>query len=105
MATLAELFAAMPERFNAEAAGDMNATVVFDLTGESSGTWHVKVADGEVTVHEGSIADPTSTIMMDGEDYKAMVTGELNPVTAFMTGKVKVEGDLNTVMQFQTLFM
>jgi putative sterol carrier protein len=33
-----------------------------------------------------------------------MVTGKLNPMTAFMSGKVKVEGDLGAVMKFQTLF-
>jgi putative sterol carrier protein len=47
---------------------------------------------------------PTATIHMDAEDYKKMIAGDLNPVTAFMTQKIKVEGDLNTVMKFQGLF-
>jgi putative sterol carrier protein len=41
---------------------------------------------------------------MDAGDYHDMVTGKLNPMMAFMSGKVKVEGDLNSVMKIQQLF-
>jgi putative sterol carrier protein len=33
-----------------------------------------------------------------------MMSGKLNPVQAFMGGKVRVEGDLNAVMKLQSLF-
>jgi putative sterol carrier protein len=105
MATVAEIMAAMPSRFNAEAAGDLNATVLFNLAGDDGGVWHVRIDDGECMVNEGPTEDPTATIMMEAEDYAAMVTGELNAINAFMTGKVRVEGDLNTVMKFQSIFM
>ena len=59
----------------------------------------VKLLDVELVI-VGSTA-----IMMEAEDYAAMVTGELNAINAFMTGKVRVEGDLNTVMKFQSIFM
>jgi putative sterol carrier protein len=47
---------------------------------------------------EGTIESPKATIRMDGNDYVAMTSGELNPMAAFMSGKVKVEGDLGSVM-------
>ena len=105
MATAAEIMTAIPSRFNPEAAGDLNATVLFDLSGDGGGMWHVRIADGECEVNEGPTEDPTSTIMMDAQDYADMITGELNAINAFMTGKVRVEGDLNTVMKFQSIFM
>ena len=105
MATAAEIMSAMPSRFNAEAAGDMNTTVMFELSGEGGGVWHVHIADGTCVVNEGPAENPKATIIMDAEDYAAMVTGELNAINAFMSGKVRVEGDLNTVMQFQNIFM
>ena len=104
MAATAELFERMPEFFDAEKAGDLNATVLFDLTGEGGGQWHVKGADGVCTTGEGAVEELTATIRMDATDYADMVAGRLNAMEAFMQQKIRVEGDLSTVMKFQTLF-
>jgi putative sterol carrier protein len=104
MPSLDELFAMMPNAFDAEKAKDLNATVQFDLTGEGGDQYYVQIANGTIKTEKGTADSPTATIHMDAEDYKKMIAGDLNPVTAFMTQKIKVEGDLNTVMKFQTLF-
>lgn len=104
MATIHEIFEQMPQVFKADKAGDFDATVQFDLSGDNGGVWYVVIADGNAAVEEGSADDPSAVIRMDASDFTDMMTGELDPMNAFMTGKVKVEGDLNTVMKFQTLF-
>lgn len=104
MATVAELFEKMPGQFQADNAGDMNAVILFDLSGEGGGQWSVAIADGACDVTQGAADSPKSTVRMDANDYHDMITGKLNPMMAFMSGKVKVEGDLNTVMKFQQLF-
>lgn len=104
MPSVARLFEEMPKAFDAEKAGNMNATVQFELSGEGGGQWHVLVADGVCTVEEGKVDSPTATIHMEADDYVALVSGELNAMEAFMQQKIRVEGDLNTVMKFQTLF-
>jgi putative sterol carrier protein len=104
MATAADLFEQMPEHFDAEKAGDMNATVQFDLSGEGGGKWYVNVADGQCTTSEGTFDEPTATIRMDATDYVDMIAGRLNAMEAFMQQKIRVEGDLSTVMKFQTVF-
>jgi putative sterol carrier protein len=104
MASVAKLFESMPQAFDAEKAGDLNATVQFDLSGEDGGQWYVVVADGECGVEEGAADSPTATIRMDADDYTALVAGDLNAMEAFMQQKIRVEGDLNTVMKFQNLF-
>lgn len=104
MASVAQLFENMPQAFDASKAGDMNATVQFDLSGEGGGQWYVVVADGECEVEQGAVESPTATIRMDADDYAALVAGDLNAMEAFMQQKIRVEGDLNTVMKFQTLF-
>jgi putative sterol carrier protein len=38
------------------------------------------------------------------ENLKAMMTGDLNPMTAFMMGKIKVKGDMSVAMKLQSLF-
>jgi putative sterol carrier protein len=104
MPSLDELFAMMPNAFDAEKAKDINATVQIDLTGVGGDQYYVEVANGTINTAKGTAENPTATIHMDAEDYKKMIAGELNPVTAFMSQKIKVEGDLNTVMKFQGLF-
>lgn len=104
MATPQELFDRLADQIDPEKAKDLNATLLFDLGGENGGQWHVALKDGAVKVNQGSVSDPTATVKMDAQDYVDLVAGRLNPVNAFMTGKVKVEGDLNAVMKFQTLF-
>lgn len=104
MPSVAKLFEEMPNVFNAEKAGDMDATVQFDLSGEGGGQWHVIIVDGMCTAEQGTADSPTATIRMEASDYADMVAGRLDPMTAFIQQKVRVEGDLNTVMKFQTLF-
>ena len=104
MTSVSKIFENMPDAFNAEKAGDLDATVQFDLTGEGGGNWYVIVANGECEVEEGEHESPTATIRMEATDYAALIAGELNAMTAFMQQKIRVEGDLNTVMKFQNLF-
>lgn len=104
MTTPAEIFNNITSRFDKEKAAGMNMTVAFNLSGDNGGQWAVKVKDGSVDVVEGSVESPTATINMDADDYVAMTNGDLNPMMAFMSGKVKVDGDLNSVMKFQQIF-
>ena len=103
MTDLALLFNSMPERFQPDKAAGTNMSLLFDLAGDGGGQWNVQIADSKLEVHEGVSANPTATIKMSAEDFQAMSTGKLNPMMAFMSGKVKVEGDLNSVMKFQSL--
>lgn len=104
MTTPAEIFSNVTERFNADKAKGVDMSIVFDLSGDEGGTWAVRVADGQAKVVEEAVDNPTATVKMDAQDYVDMTTGKLNPMMAFMSGKVKVEGDLNSVMKFQQIF-
>jgi len=104
MPTVSEIFRSMPQRFDGEKAKELDLAVQFDLSGEQAGVWHAVIKDGAVDIGEGKLENPAATIRMTGEDFVAMTTGELSAVNAFMMGKVKVEGDLNAVMTFQSIF-
>jgi len=99
-----ELFEKMPDNFDAGAAGDMNAIIQFDLSGDGGGVWAVSVADGQCSVTEGGDPSPTLTIGMEANDFMALTRGELNPMNAFMGGKIKLQGDMGLAMKFQGLF-
>lgn len=95
---------AMSANIDPSALGDLDASVVFDLSGEDGGQWTAVIANGAAEVNEGATDDATATIKMDAADFVSMSKGELNGMTAFMTGKIKVDGDLGTVMKLQSLF-
>ncbi len=99
-----ELFKKLPAAFNIEKAAGVNAVVQIDLTGDEGGTWAVTMADGKCTVDNAAADDPTLTLTMAAADYMAMVGGELNPMNAFMQGKIKLKGDMGLAMKFQNLF-
>jgi putative sterol carrier protein len=63
----------------------------------------LNVADGAINVNDGADPGASATIKMTAADYVAMMSGNLNPMMAFMSGKIKVEGDLNTVMKLQSI--
>ena len=102
--SVVDLFNSMPARFQAEKAAGTTMGILFDLSGDGGGQWFVNIADGQLAVSEGvPAATPSATVKMTTEDFQALSSGSLNPMMAFMTGKVKVEGDLNSVMKFQQL--
>lgn len=103
MANLDSIFSNMASQFQADKAGDMNMTVLFDLSGDGGGQWIAKIENGELDVSKGSVDKADATLIMDADDFEAMSKGDLNPMMAFMSGKIKVDGDLNTVMKFQSL--
>lgn len=103
MPTVQEIFQQMPANFDADSAAGLNTSVQFSLSGAEAGSWTVVIANGKVAVSEGPADSPAATISMDSDDFVAMTSGELNAMAAFMGGKIQVDGDLNTVMQLQSL--
>jgi putative sterol carrier protein len=85
---------------SSKAAG-LNATYLFDIDG--AGKWTVTVENGRVSVQEGE-AEVDTTIEASEETFMKIVSGEQNPTSAFMTGKLKVRGDMGKAMKLQQLF-
>ena len=102
--SIKEVFAAMPTRFNAGAAKGLKAVYQFDLTGDNGGKYNMAIDDGALTVGDGAHASPSITITMAASDYLDMANGKLNPQMAFMSGKLKIAGDMGLAMKMQQLF-
>jgi len=81
----------------------VNGVVLWDLSGEGGGKWTATLADGEATLEEGETASPNVTLAMDAQDFVAMSSGELNAVSAFMQGKIKISGDMSLAMRLQSI--
>jgi acyl dehydratase/putative sterol carrier protein len=98
------VFKKMPEVFNTEAAPGMDVTFQFSLSGEGGGDWYAEVKGGNCKVEAGISSNPTSTIKMDAGDFLDMIGGRLNAMQAFMSGKLKVEGDIMKAQLIAKMF-
>ena len=99
--TVQEFFAQLPTRADSSKTAGMTNSYLFDI--EGAGTWKVDVDDGTVTVSEGS-GDADVTIATSQETFQKIIDGEQNPTSAYMTGKLKVKGDMGAAMKLQKLF-
>jgi putative sterol carrier protein len=99
-----EIFARMATGLDENAAKGLNATIQFNISGENGGAWYLSVKDGKATVTKGSVSSPSMTMAMTSEDYVDMNTGKLNPQMAFMSGKLKISGNMELAMKMQALF-
>lgn len=48
--------------------------------------------------------DAAATLKLDGDDLSQLLDGRLSPLTAFMLGRIQVDGDLGKAMQLSRLF-
>jgi putative sterol carrier protein len=102
--TCKQAFEIMPTRFNKEASKGLNAVYQFDLAGDGGGKWYVTIANETCDVKEGAHPSPNITIQMQASDYLDMVTGKANGQVLFMTGKLRIQGDMGLALRMQNLF-
>ncbi len=103
-ASVEDVFASMPQYFMPEQAAGLNAVLQLDITGEGGGKWNLTVADEKLHVAEGVAAAPSMTLTVAAADYLSLINGDASPMALFMTGKVKVRGDMQLALKLQTLF-
>ena len=96
-----EFFQTLETRLDASKTSGMNNSYLFDI--EGAGKWKVDVQDGEVSVTEGD-GDADAVITTSEETFEKIASGEQNPTSAYMTGKLKVKGDMGAAMKRQKLF-
>jgi putative sterol carrier protein len=89
------------ETFRA-AAGSSNATIQNVIaTQDGQKRYWIKIADGGVDLGSGDADQPDASIEQDYETAVALARSELNPVSAFMTGKIRINGSMMLLMQLQ----
>jgi len=102
--TVDESFKVMQTYFNPAAAAGFNKTIQWDISGEQSGKWAFKIADQTCELFEGGVDKADLTMSMSDQDWLAIAEGRLDPMNAFMTGKVRTAGDMMLAMRIPNLF-
>ena len=101
--TMAELFEAMPARLNTAAAAKVNKTVQWNITGDDPGVWAIQINDGAARLIPDGVEKPDVTFTVTSKDWLTIAEGKLNAMNAFMTGKLKVAGDMGLAMKVPQL--
>ena len=101
MTTAREFFDGLEGRVDPSKTAGMSNSYVFEIDG--AGTWKVDVDDGNVKVTEGG-GDADATISASEDTFEQIASGDMNATTAYMTGKLKIKGDMGAAMKLQKLF-
>jgi putative sterol carrier protein len=104
MPTVKETFDQMASRFRSERAGATSAVIQYDVSGEGGGTWHAVIKDGTCTVNEGAATGPNLTLQIAGQDWLDMLSGKQAAQMLFMSGKLKIKGDMGLAMKLGSMF-
>jgi putative sterol carrier protein len=85
-----------------QAASGHKATIQQIITG-TEGTTHywITIGDGKIDLGVGDIDGEDATITQSYDSAAALAKGELSPVTAFMTGKLKIAGNMGMILGLQ----
>jgi putative sterol carrier protein len=99
------IFQGMAEAFLPDKAAGQSAVVQYDVTvrGEPH-TYQLKIGGGKCEVVKGRADPPRVTLTLSLPDFLRLVAGKLPPVEAFMTGKLKLQGDVMIATAMQVWF-
>jgi len=98
------IFEMMPDNFNAGAAKGVDVVFQYNVTGSNGGDWIVAVKDGKCNIEAGAADKPTCTLKIGDSDFVNLVTGSLDPMQAFSSGKLVIEGDVMKSQLIEKLF-
>lgn len=96
-----EFFEGIESRLDPAKTKGTTASYRFEI--QDAGSWHIDVDDGTVAVAESN-AEADCVIQASEANFMKIVRGEQNPTTAYMTGKLKVKGDMGLALKLQKLF-
>jgi putative sterol carrier protein len=103
--TLRNIFEGMRDSFKPDAAKDVSATVQYDVTTDDGvKQWSVNFDNGTCTVNEGAASNPRLTMSLGLVDFIRLIFNQAQGPQLFMSGKLKLQGDMMWAMQMQNYF-
>jgi putative sterol carrier protein len=102
--TIRQIMQELPGAFSPENAGNIQAVIQVHVTGEEAGDWVIIIRDLKCSVSEGVVEKANLTFKADSQDLLAMLDGRLNPISAYMQGRIGFSGDMALAMRLPELF-
>jgi putative sterol carrier protein len=102
---LGQVFAQMQARFLPDRAAGRTAVIQYDITTpEGTESYQVDVDNGTCTTSRGTTREPVVTLVLGLPDFFRLISGKLNGVQAFMSGKLRIRGDMMMAQTMQGWF-
>ncbi|WP_395599959.1 MULTISPECIES: SCP2 sterol-binding domain-containing protein [Pseudomonas] len=102
MTDVAKAVEAMKAKFNPGAADGLD--LVFGFRIDDTQNFSLVVKNNTCELLEGENPDAQVTLVTDGETMEGIVSGETDGMQAFMSGKLRTEGDMMLAMKLSELF-
>lgn len=99
-----QVFDAMRGAFQPRKAAGVHARYQWNLREPMGGKWFIEVDDGKSKVGRGTIANANVTFVASGKDWVAISNGKLNGTWAFLTGRLKIQGDQGLARKLDEMF-
>lgn len=85
----------LPEKFDPVKAGNLDAVIQMNMTGDNGGNWTIIVKNQKMEIKEGNHASPNISVKMADADFVDLINGKLNAISAFMSGKIQFKGSMS----------
>jgi len=93
---MSDILNAAVSALNDKISGKFDGSVKFDIDGVGA----VRVDENGASIDD---SDADCTLIADSDVFQSLLSGDINPTAAFMTGKLKIEGDMGTAMKLGSL--
>ncbi|TWH64714.1 putative sterol carrier protein [Azomonas agilis] len=102
MANVAEILQSMQSRFNPKAAAGLDLVFQFKITDAEN--YYLVVKEGTCDLQAGEAERCDVALIMDKETIKGLLSGEISGMQAFMSGRVRTEGNMMLALKLNELF-
>jgi putative sterol carrier protein len=99
--SVASFFNTLEEHIDRSKTEGMDATFQFNISGDGGGQWYVVLEDGEPSVKDGTAENPNIVFNATAPDWLEIVTGKMSGQSAFLMGKLRLQGDMTLAMKLQ----
>ncbi len=95
----------LPARLAAkpDVVAKINALYQFNISGPEGGSWSVDCTAPGGKISPGTAPAARCTVAATDKDFLSIVNGKLNPQMAFMSGKLRIQGDMGLAMKLQQI--
>jgi putative sterol carrier protein len=97
-------FGRLARNFQAEQATGLNAVIQYEIEGERGGTWNAVIEHGTCAISPGPGSQPTLTLQVSAEDWLDIFRKKHSPYGLFLSGRMKVRGDIELAVKLRSLF-
>ncbi|XP_076875217.1 hydroxysteroid dehydrogenase-like protein 2 isoform X1 [Brachyhypopomus gauderio] len=101
---IADIFNTLKGSISAELVKTTQGVYKFELSGADAGVWYIDLKNGGGSMGSGEPPATADVVMsMDGDAFVQMFTGKLKPTMAFMSGKLKIKGDMSLAIKLEKM--